>query len=220
MITISERKKPYVVLVSILIIVSGVLSIFYSMSVGRRPIRTPRHEALAARLAAETARLLNNKGQILLLDAEAQQAKVPAAIERRAYFVKHIEHSGAIKIVAVENAKFRESIGHGDRGFAAEQFFAILKNHPNLDAIVSLAGPPELSDEQVSQLPPKLPKLIVVSGINKQVRPLMNHGLLQIAIVPRFTPLDGAAKDPKTKADWFDRYHQVVNAENVAALPY
>src|SRR5712671_6419022 len=113
MITISEGKRPIAVIVSILVIACSVVFIVRSMVARRRPIRTPRHEALAARLATETAALINNKGQILLVDVESRQANIAAAVERRAYFIKHIERSGSIKIVAVEHAKPDAPTGHG-----------------------------------------------------------------------------------------------------------
>jgi hypothetical protein len=100
-------------------------------------------------------------------------------------------------------------------------FMQMIRKTPQGGVIISLLGPPVLSDADRVKLGPIKASIIAFcpGGIPEQIdlRPLFEQGLLREAIVSKKNP--DRTTSPGSPRGWFDRYFQVVTADNLSELP-
>ncbi len=99
-------------------------------------------------------------------------------------------------------------------GFPAEMYRRIFEDHPEVDAYVSLCGPPWDLPDASDPLPEIVPPLIVALGLSPEINiePLFDHGILEMAVTLR--PRHGldSKTAPRRGRAMFDYYYQVVTA--------
>lgn len=213
-----EVKRPLIALVSILVIAASVISIYLTQ---RRPtpkINMKPFEAVGEVTAEETVKLLSGRGRVLVI---AYDADVPAMKAPIDFFQNSLKSSPGITIAATETIKMdpMEAYGPEMMGLSADKFFELVSKHSGVDAIVSFVGAPYFQDKDWSRLKQGLPKLVAVSTFGLQVKQLLQQRVVQVAIVPRFTPPEQPDKEPTTRREWFDKFYMVVTPENAAQLP-
>jgi hypothetical protein len=69
-------------------------------------------------------------------------------------------------------------------GLPVEMFINLLTKYPTADSVVSLAGPPQLSVEEINRWPRKAPRRVVVQGLDfsPKFKPLIEKQVIQLAI--------------------------------------
>lgn len=213
-----EVKKPLIALVAVLVIVASVISIYLTQ---RRPtarINLAPFEAVGEVVAEETVKLLGNQGRVLVVSYAADVPAMQAPIQ---FFEEGLKTSPGISIVAREQLSMdpMEAYGPEMGGLPADKFLDLVKQYPDIDLIVSFVGAPYFQPGQALRLDAKLPKFIAVSTFGLQVKELLQRKVVQVAIVPRFTPPSEPDKEPVSRREWFDKFYMVVTPENAADLP-
>lgn len=200
------------------VIIASIVSIILTQ---RRPtarINLLPFEGCGIAGAAETARLLNGRGRILVVTYKRTDS-VEAA--RRA-FAKEISKYAGIQIVATEAVEISEMTESDMSGIPAESYFQWLTQHPGLDAIVSFVGTPNFSEADLRRLPRERPRFIVLQGYGPNLRDLLLDGLVDLAVVPRMQTA-GEAQDqktePRTAFEWFHRYYTFATPKDAEQLP-
>ena len=98
--------------------------------------------------------------------------------------------------------------------YPIETLMDIVARHPDVDAVVSLAGGPSLSDDQDVTVPEHFPDLVVAfsPGAPPMVEALFDRELLAMAIVPRLSGRN--QPKPATPRERFDAEFVVVTHES------
>jgi hypothetical protein len=132
-------------------------------------------------LAARTARLLENRGRIVLITARGRMQQVQLDA-----FKKGLRQTQNLQIESVVYPSKRDmQEGAVFGGLSRKLFFDLLSNHMSAGAIVSLIGPPELSDDDLTKLPPKMPRIVVFAPLGMGVKRLLEAKVVELAVVPR-----------------------------------
>jgi len=213
-----EVKRPLIALIAILVIAASVISIYLTQ---RRPtpkINLKPFEAVGEVTAEEAVKLLGGHGRVLVL---AYDAQVPAMMAPVEYFQNSLKQQSGISIVAIEKIKMNpmEAYGPEMMGLSADKFFDMVNRHSDADLIVSFVGAPYFQPKDWNRLTGQRPKMIAVSTFGLQVKQLLQRQIVQVAIVPRFTPPEHPEKEPTTRREWFDKFYMVVTPETSGNLP-
>ena len=101
-------------------------------------------------------------------------------------------------------------------GLSSKHLLKVIRKHEGVDAIVSLVGVPEVSDQDLAQVK-SVPKIVAETHSPEKLVGLLDKKILVSAIVPRFEfPAPGPRK-PKTEREWFDRYFQIITPDSHVA---
>ena len=203
--------------VSLLVIIA-VLTFFAARYFGLPPkIETRPHIGMGRVLAEQAGRLAGVGGRIVLIAPDVNLFRYPGPeVQLKAF---HEALRKANLSVAATNWVKLDPL----RVIAAPpgDFASLLRRYGEADVIVSLMGPPNLSNEQRSKLPAKHARVVAVcSGDTpKQINllPLFEDNLLHAAIISR--PVPSAPPQTDDPLQWFEHLYQVVTSKNLNELP-
>ncbi len=220
-----EVKRPLIVLISILVIVGSLVSIFLSQRRRSVKINLKPFEHLGVVMGEKVIALDDNNGPVVLWRMKSQ-VKIPVVDVPIKYFKDALDKKG-LELIMEENV-----INAGQPplmvpdmmmgGMAGDKFLALLNKYPNAGVLVLFGNTPYLTDEQLRSLPQHRPKVFVVAMHDLPRKSLFENGIIQAAIVPRFQqpPAGGNTNEPQTSTDWFDRYYMVVDPQTASTLPW
>jgi hypothetical protein len=172
------------------------------------------YQALGEAAAGETARLVQNSGRVVMVDADFGKYKIlaPTTDAEIKSFKKAIRKTG-LKVVGLEKvALARPSLARNGIFMEPGQLSGVMARHAGVDVIVlfvGLAGPDDLS----AGAPEKRPRLVLVSNYEPYVKALLQKRVIQLAIAPRAgvdSEQDGTIHSRK---EWFERHYQVLTPE-------
>lgn len=170
--------------------------------------------------AEETARILAQGGKVLVVTIGAEGAGTSPFHAQLEAFQQAIQQLGTVSVAAVEQADQAGGRSPGPEiGIPGSQYLQLLVAYPEIDAIVSLVGPPQITGEELGRLPPDRPPLVVVSMLGLGVRRLLEAGVIQVAVVPRTDSEKAVGPDPQSPREWFERYYQIVTPGEADLLP-
>lgn len=168
------------------------------------------YEATGQALAEETARLLANKGKIVILTARSGAQPSPVHAGYLNGFKAALKPHRGLTLLATE------SIDPTEAGCPADAFMGTLQRHPTADAVVSFIGPPVLKSADFNTLPARRPKLVVLGGDRSQTRTLMSRKILDASFVPRMATKSSTPTAPQTAREQFDQFFQHITPATVA----
>ena len=178
-----KKTSRLICFAAIVMIIVSLISLTRTMC-GSRPKRDYRSsEVVGQTIAAETAKLLGDRGNVAVLAGPggAQQAQLRG-------FKKRLAKKQDMKLMRVKELTSEEIGESAMRGqIPWEQFRALRDQSRDLTAIVSLVGPPQISHPETTAT--RTPKLIVFAPMGIGVKDLLADGIVQLAIVPRGTLL-------------------------------
>ena len=193
--------------------------IYFTAHGGFGPGINPKpHEAAGSVLAQQALSLLKPGGQIIVIARDTSAFRNPASDILLESFRKTIRQGngslGSLRLLQVDPLRPVEVPG-GD-------FFELIRKTPKGSVIVSLMGPPLLSEIQRKQLNEINPAIVAFcsGSLCEQVdlRTLFDEGLLHAAVVSRRTPA-AAASPPGDLRGWFDQWFVAVTAGNASNIP-
>lgn len=96
----------------------------------------------------------------------------------------------------------------------------VLRNHPDVSAVVSLIGPPRVTSQDAALWKKVGPKIFVVmaAGDPTPSKIPLQQGVLDLAILPRLHGEPVGAKLPNSPRAWFDSQYQVLTPETVGEM--
>ncbi|MCC7518040.1 MAG: hypothetical protein IT578_02520 [Verrucomicrobiae bacterium] len=220
LLKIDEKKKPIVTLIAILAIVISLISIFVTQCERPPKVNLKPYLGVSEVLADETAKLLGpSGGSIVVISLDTKASKIPTIEAQLNAFHAAIKKKGNITIAATETLSPDKMGEMGpEMGLPSKLFHKALSQHGNANVFVSFLGAPVLKDEEIAQLPPTMPKLIVFASFGMGLKKLFDEQVIQTAIVPNIEPNPNAKKNPVTSREWFDQYYMVVTKETADKL--
>ncbi|MEI6082686.1 MAG: hypothetical protein WCS70_00115 [Verrucomicrobiota bacterium] len=217
-----ETRKRIIVIASLLVIGGSLLS-FCPRVVRIQPkINFAPFVGIGEVVAEETVRLLQGRGQVVIWTLDTSRTKNPFIEKMVASFQETLRQRSRISLLGQETIPFDPASPMIVRGLDVDQFHRLLHKHLSVDAVVSFAGMPPLTAEQIQELPEPRPKIIV--GYDPVMSPagprrlLIKQDVVQVTIEPCLAPLTTPAK-ATTPREWFDRSFRVVTATNASTLP-
>ena len=207
-------QRTKLILFAIVAILVAFISLFFT--VGNRPSSASiaPFAALGEVTAEETAKLLDNKGSIVIVTRDTSQQADPELEAQLKAFQRTVRQRG-LTLAATEAARVEADFT--DDGLLRSDFFLnLLPKYPDATAIVSFVGPPSLNAQQIRALPQKIPKIIAVS-LTGTPRRLLQSNVIQVAIVARTGAAPQLGKKPASTRETFDQYFQVVTAGNTGS---
>jgi hypothetical protein len=176
------------------------------------------HAAVGRVLAEQTLSLLKPGGQVTVISRDTSAFQNPATDIQFASYSRALKRGG-VKIAAIESLQVDPlrpmSVPSGD-------FFRLIKTSAKGNVIVSLMGPPMLTDAQLLQLGEPNPAIVAFcpGPLRDQVdlRSLFSRGLLQAAVVSK-RGITASLTRPASERDAFDRQFVAVTSGNLTALP-
>jgi hypothetical protein len=215
---VSQQKTPFVTGAALIVIIICVLSIGRSIGPGKVAGSGPYID-MARIEAEETANFLGDGKQVVVF-AFATTADHKVLRKRNRTFIEALDKSGAEVIAteelgAIDAPQMPEMAMMGVMGVPMAEFLRIADAYPDADAIVSLVGVPYVDLNKLDEIPDSFPTLIVASGVSDMgmpAGPLLNAGILHMAIIPRYadTPYEGTGE--ATARELFEQSFQVVTA--------
>lgn len=213
-------KEKMVPLLAILVIVGAVAWIYRSQS-GTQKFDLNPYQALGAGAAEETAKLLDNKGSLVVISPDTSEFKNAAVEGQLQAFQDTLQKNKAMAIAATVRFKVTpmERMATGG-AVPGDQFLQALQSHPNAGAVVLFCGFPPLASQDYSTLKQRGIKVVVASGYAPVYRKLLESQVIHVAIIPQFDAPPTSGKPPTTLRGWFERDFLVITSANTATLPY
>lgn len=224
MLNIDPGQKTLVAVCSVLVIAGSLGTVILYFTRGDADVGAMAkklHHVVGEVAAEETARLLGRPGRVVVVSMDTQMSPTRPAEAELESFVAAAKKHGPLTIVATPTVVPESSLVRRESGLTGRQFLDLLRQYPDVDAIVSLAGAPGLTDEQWQALPKKMPKVVVVMALTfrAELKPLFEENVVQVAITPRFNGPPAGARAPESPREWFDYSFQVVTPATAASLP-
>ncbi|HUS35574.1 MAG TPA: hypothetical protein VM680_09510 [Verrucomicrobiae bacterium] len=180
------------------------------------PVDRKLHSEIGKALATEASALLRPGAKVTLITRDTATFPQPALDVLIKSFERNINRNTQVAKLTVAVDPLRPaSVPPGD-------FFELLRKSKPDDVVVSLLGPPVLSDQQRFMLGGVQAKVIALCNggmsANLNLRSLFDAGLLHAAVVSRqFAPTktDTQRQIPRD----FANLYQTYNAKELATLP-
>src|ERR1044071_2925140 len=201
-----------------LAIVGAWSAIYFSSHGGFGPtINAKPHEAAGQVLAQQALTLLKPGGQVTVIARDTAAFKNPASDLLLGSLRKTLRQGRApvaLQLLQVDPLRPVE-VPTGD-------FFELIRKTPKGSVIVSLMGPPLLSETQRKQLGEINPGIVAFcsGSLTEQVdlRTLFDQGLLNAAVVSRQTPVRGSLS-PGDLRGCFDQWFLAVTSATASSIP-
>ena len=211
-------KTTFKSLALVLLIGGAVAWLYFNL---RTDAIDPRpYAALGESAASETAKLLNDAGQVVLVDGDYGIYKVLApTTEAEVEAFKQRLRKSHLKISAIERVSIAPpSLARTGIFMQPGQLASLTARYPDVDAIVlfvGLAGPGDL--ERAVPRNSKT-KLILIANHEPYYKALLEKRAIQMAIVPRLGAANEAGEDIGSGQKWFEGHYQVATPENTEKL--
>ncbi len=186
-------RRTRLIVFSIVGILGGSISLFFTLRTRPSTVSVAPFAALGEVTAQETAKLLGNKGRIVVVRRDTSQYPAPEFEEQLKAFQRTIKQQSDLTLAATETAQLDTDITTDGR-LRSDFYLNLLQKYPDAAAIVSLVGParPERSTDRGPAQ--KIPKFIAVSLRDAPLNRLFLSGVIQVAIVKRTGPAPQSGK--------------------------
>lgn len=170
-------------------------------------------QALGEVVAAETASLLRNTGQIAVVGGDAADPLLNVQIESAR---SALSKNKSISVALVERLKpmdpLLRTMHPGSSPYLPGAFEKILRANPKLKAVISFVGLPVQSTLELAAFRQNGGKIIAVfnSCADPQLAMALEQRCVDLAIVTRDEPPSAGLPAPKTARDLFNRYYQML----------
>lgn len=176
------------------------------------------HRSIGAALAKQTTALLGTGGTIVVITRDTEAFPQPALGILLDSFQKEVRRASA-KITSIQRLQV-DPLRPAE--VPAGDFAELLRRAPDGTVIVSLLGPPLLSEDQWARLRPLKAKIVAFCPGNAadtlDLRSLFESGCLHAAVVGRSfsqAARNAASSPPQT----FDELYLTVTASDLSKLP-
>ena len=217
---LNRNKKIVAGVCCVVIVAACVRLVVATMAVPSPKFDGRPYEARGKVCAEETNKLLGGRGQVVVIAWGASGHTTGLAATELGSFRKTLGKCGGVSIRATETLA-NPAAGPNFERLTSERLMAIINRYPGMNAIVSFAGVPELTSEDIKRWPSTAPKLVLIAAHDPagKLKELLAANVAALAIVPRSNPAPDSAKKSETDRERFDRHFEIVTAEAVAKAP-
>jgi hypothetical protein len=212
-------KRTKDIVVASLAVGAVAVSLYFALAGRTQKINLDPYEVLGAVTAEETAKLLGNKGQVLVMARDTGPDKNPSVeAELKAFQQTLKKHTGLSVVIAKIQVTPMLMMATGG-GVPPDQFFKALEAHANVGAVVLFFGFPQLAGPDLEALEKSRVKIVVVSSLRPGYKRLLERQAIHLAIVPRSDAPPPGAQAPRTLRERFDQEYTLITPAEAARLP-
>lgn len=174
-------------------------------------------ENLGYTVAEETAVLLGNQGRVVVVTELMEVQKSPNAEAQIKGFKAGLAKKSGVTVKEIKELK--RSMDGDPRLWPAGYAEQLVKMGDGAAAVVFFGSlPQELAKGDLATLKTSSCKLVFVTAQSPVLKPLLQQGIVHLAIVNRFPPKP-APSGKETPRQWFDRVYMVVKPDSLGDLP-
>ena len=211
-------KKSTLLAVGALLAIAGALTFLYvtQWSGGRQGSKKP-FENLGFIAAEETAALLKRTGQVVLV-AEVEEALRTPNVEALVQgFKAGLAKQSGVTLKEIKNLP--RSMDGDPRRWPAGHAEQLGKLGQGTGALVFIGSLPlELAAGELAALKAGPAKLVLITAQTPTLKPLLQHGVIHLAIVNRSPPQPTPSRSESPR-QWFDRVYLVAKPDALGGLP-
>ncbi|MCL5097162.1 MAG: hypothetical protein M1608_06490 [Candidatus Omnitrophica bacterium] len=206
-------KKSPILPVVLLVVLAAIIVARYAQRTHSVRLDLKPEQALGEVTAEETDKLLNHRGQILLITEEAADPLLEAQIEA---FQTALKKTATLNLAAVERLKpldpLLRTMNPGGPPYLPEELLEAVKKHPQADAVVSFVGLPIGKTAELEAWKQKGGKVVAIfnTSATRPINGAMERHLVDLAIVAREEAPAPDASPPRSARALFDRYYLVL----------
>lgn len=210
----NKRAKDILVASLAMAAAAGAL---YLGFVGRSPrVELGSYEALGAVTAEETAKLLGNAGEVLVIARDTGADKNPSVEAQVAAFQKTLKQHARIRPVITRFQATPLLMMATGGGAPPDHLAGALAHHPGADALVLFCGLPPLADAEWEGLRRRGVRTVVVASFRPEYALLLERGLIHLVITPRPESPPPGARPPRSLRERFDQDYAIVRGSEIA----
>jgi len=212
-------KRIKNVTVASLAICAAALSLYFAFANRSPKINLDPYDVLGAVTAEETAKLVANKGEVLIIVRDTGPDKNPPVEAELKAFQRILKKTPRLSAV-VERIRVNPMMMMATGGgVPPDQFLKALATHPNSAAVVLFFGFPQLADAELEKLKQSGAKVVVVSSFRPGYKQLLQRQAIQLAVVPRQDIMPPITQTPRTLRERFDQLYTTFTPADTAHLP-
>ena len=213
------KKRTKDILIAMTAVAVAAAAIYYALAGHSQKINLDTYHVLGAVTAEETAKLLGNKGRVLVMVRDTG-ANINPSVEAELKAFQQMLKSQKGLTVLIQKIKLSpvEMMATGG-GVPPEQFLKALETHPDLGALVLFMGFPQLNESELELLKKSGAKTVVACALRPGDRQLIERQAIHLAIVPRSDAPPPGAPAPRTLRERFDQEFTIITPAAAARLP-
>lgn len=182
-------------------------------------------QALGECAADETAKLLDNHGNIVIV-RETRRGGISSLVDIQVdSFNARLKNLHTIKVAAIElvemsrlpvspEIRMSNPLAEPSIGLSAAGVLKVLRSHPDAKAYVLFGALPSMNSEEMNALKEKASQWVVLSDYEPHYKILLKSGVIGLVIAPRSGPVGNHAKEPKTTREWFEQEYEVITPDS------
>jgi len=210
------KAKHIGVIVLILALGGAVVSLYSGFTRGSPSIDLDPYQIRGAVVAEETAKLLGNQGQVVVVASEMKSASLEAELK---VFSQALKKIPGLSVLPPQRLKLTPMMMTSG-AVPPDELARTLQSHPNLGAVVLYFAFPELADQDLEALKRSGAKFVVVSGYRPGYQRLLERQAIDIAILPRSAALPAmATQKPRTLRERFNQEYVILTHDAPTGLP-
>ena len=211
---LDRRKKMALIAVGVISI--SLVSLFFTMAAPTPKINRAPFSGLGAALADETVTAIDNHGTVVPVLASYYTTGSTPITDQWKTFATEIKRHRSVNLAEPVIVKLDEATG--EPALSRADFDNLVEKNSTAGALVFFVGLPRWETANPLTLPSVAPKIIAVHNTPLSAKPYFTSSIATALITPRLVPAEPATGEPKTPRQWFDRYFQIVTAENYQSL--
>lgn len=199
------NKRSTSIFVAVIAVVAAAVSIYFALGGRSEKIDLDPYNALGAGTAEETAKLIGNKGQVLVMVRDTGANKNPSVEAELKAFQQALKSQKGVTVL-IEKIKITpvQMMATGG-GVPPDKFMSALDSHSGLSALVLFMGFPQLADSELEALKKSGAKTVVACALRPGDQQLIERDIVNVAIVPRPDAPPPGAPAPRTLRERFDQ---------------
>jgi len=214
---VNSRVKK--IIIASLALGAAAVSVYYATIGGAQKVDLGPYDVLGAVTAEETAKLLGDKGQVLVMVRDTGPDKNPSVEAELKAFQQTLKKHPGFKL-QVERFQVTPALMMATGGaLTTEAFFKALETHGNTGAIVLFLGFPPLTDPEIAVVKKAGVKTVAVSSLRPGYKRLLERQAIHLAIVPRTDTPPPEGPTPRTVRERFDQLYRILTPADAAGLP-
>jgi hypothetical protein len=212
-------KRTRDVLIGTVAVAAAAVSIYFALGGRSQKIDFDTYSVLGAVTAEETAKLIGNKGQVVVMVRDTGANKNPSVEAELKAFQQVLKSQKGISVL-IENIKIppMQMMATGG-GVPPDQFLKTLETHAGVGALVLFMGFPQLTDSELEVLKKSGAKTVVACPLRPGDQQLIERDYINLALVPRSEEPSPNASAPRTVRERFDREFMILTAAAGARQP-
>lgn len=204
------RARDFII--ATLAIGAAVAGVYFVTRERPSKINLDTYQVLGAVTAEETAKLLGDKGRVLVMARDTGNATFQSLEAELKAFQQTLKKRPGISVV-VEKVPIPPMQMMATGGAVpAESFLQALQSHTDLGAVVLFFAFPALSNAQLETLNKSGAKVVVVSSLRPDYQRLLDRKAIYLAVVPRPDQPPEGGPPPRTARERFDQEYMILAA--------